>query len=366
MPKISIIVAVYNVEPYLKRSLDSLMNQTMEDLEFICVDDCSTDKSLEILKEYEAKDTRFKIITSQVNGGAAVARNKGLDVAQGEYLSFVDPDDALEEKFCEKLYSIAKKTHADIIKGSIKTFNLDGTIQESRLNKSIRKNKYAFINRWTTAIYKHSIIKENNIRFPEECRKGQDVVFLNRVLLKSKTIELVDDVYYLNYKRKGSLNAAIIPIESIKSAIKAVKLRYDDLNNSNLYEEDKKSYAYAYSKRMKMLFNTFYQNNTKEAQELCANAIIDDYFYCKAMDELDNVFLYPPLCKVIKEKDIKQLIKIMSKYKNANELYKINNKIKSKLKLFSIDTSVKNRKTHKIITFLGLKFKFKIKEGNNA
>ena len=65
MPKISIIVAVYNVEPYLRRSMDCLINQTMDDLEFICIDDCSTDNSLAILKEYEAKDSRFKIITSE-------------------------------------------------------------------------------------------------------------------------------------------------------------------------------------------------------------------------------------------------------------------------------------------------------------
>ncbi len=116
MAKISIIVAVYNVAPYLRRSMDCLINQTMDDLEFICVDDCSTDNSLSILREYETKDSRFKIITSEVNGGAAVARNKGLKVATGEYLGFIDPDDTIDLNYYEELYKKAIEANYDIVK----------------------------------------------------------------------------------------------------------------------------------------------------------------------------------------------------------------------------------------------------------
>ena len=90
--KVSVILPVYNVEKYLKECLDSILNQTLQEIEVICVDDGSTDRSLEILREYEKKDKRVIVLT-QENKGAGAARNKGLAIAKGEYLSFLDSDD---------------------------------------------------------------------------------------------------------------------------------------------------------------------------------------------------------------------------------------------------------------------------------
>ena len=90
--KVSVIIPVYNVEKYLRECIDSILNQTLRDLELICVDDGSTDGSLEILHEYEKADSRVKVLT-QHNMGAGAARNKGLAIATGEYLSFLDSDD---------------------------------------------------------------------------------------------------------------------------------------------------------------------------------------------------------------------------------------------------------------------------------
>ena len=104
MPKISVIIPVYNVEKYLPKCLDSLINQTLSDIEIICINDCSTDNSLEILEEYASKDERIKIIDLKENQGAAAARNKGLEIAKGEYLGFVDPDDYVDLNFYEELY----------------------------------------------------------------------------------------------------------------------------------------------------------------------------------------------------------------------------------------------------------------------
>ena len=101
MVKISVIVPVYNVEKYLKKCLNSLINQTLNDIEIICVDDGSTDSSIEILKEFELKDDRI-IVISQKNEGAATSRNKGINLAKGEYISFVDSDDWLELDAFEK------------------------------------------------------------------------------------------------------------------------------------------------------------------------------------------------------------------------------------------------------------------------
>lgn len=118
MVKVSIIVPVYNVEKFLEKCLDSLVNQTLHDIEIICINDGSTDKSLEILKSFANKDKRITVIDKQ-NEGPSVARNVGLEKAQGEYIGFVDSDDWVDLDFYEKLYNSAINNGADISTASI-------------------------------------------------------------------------------------------------------------------------------------------------------------------------------------------------------------------------------------------------------
>jgi glycosyltransferase involved in cell wall biosynthesis len=112
---VTIAVAVYNTEKYLRDCMDSVVNQTYQNLEIICVNDCSTDKSLEILEEYAAKDTRIKIITNEKNSGLGVTRNVGMDAAHGEYILFIDSDDWLDLTACEKLVVKAKENDSDVV-----------------------------------------------------------------------------------------------------------------------------------------------------------------------------------------------------------------------------------------------------------
>lgn len=114
MPKVSVIVPVYNVEQYLNKCLDSILNQTLRDIEVICVNDGSTDNSSCILEEYRSKDARIKVI-SQWNGGLSSARNTGLRAARGEYVYFIDSDDYIETNALEYLYQEAKNDHLDIL-----------------------------------------------------------------------------------------------------------------------------------------------------------------------------------------------------------------------------------------------------------
>ncbi len=118
MPEISVIVPVYNVEKYLPRCLESLRNQTLQDIEIICVDDGSPDGCGAILDRYAAEDARFKVI-HQANSGQAIARNNGLKTAAGKYISFVDSDDYVDTDYLKKLYDAAEKNNADIAVASI-------------------------------------------------------------------------------------------------------------------------------------------------------------------------------------------------------------------------------------------------------
>ena len=112
-PNISIIIPVYNGEKYIRQCLDSVINQTYAEIEIICIDDGSTDNTPAILEEYAARDDRF-VIVHQENKFAGVARNKGIDVAKGNYLYFLDADDYIDKSFCEVMIEAAESSHADI------------------------------------------------------------------------------------------------------------------------------------------------------------------------------------------------------------------------------------------------------------
>ena len=113
--KISIIIPVYNFEKYLRECLDSCVNQTLEDIEIICVDDCSTDNSYKILEEYQQKDSRIKIFRHKENKNQGAARNTGLANATGEYVWFIDSDDYIDTKACQILYEAIKEFDVDLL-----------------------------------------------------------------------------------------------------------------------------------------------------------------------------------------------------------------------------------------------------------
>ena len=114
-PKISIIIPVYNVEKYLRECLDSCVNQTLKDIEIICVEDCSPDNSIKILEEYQQKDSRIKILKHETNKNLGAARNTGLENATGEYIWFVDSDDYIDTKACQILYDAIKDFDVDML-----------------------------------------------------------------------------------------------------------------------------------------------------------------------------------------------------------------------------------------------------------
>ena len=127
---ISLIIPVYNVENYLRQCLDSIINQTLKEIEIICINDGSTDSSKQILEEYALKDERIKII-NQKNKGAGAARNSGIDAATGEYIGFVDSDDWVNLDAFEKLYNKITRENVDIVFSRYNYVFEDGRIQHS-------------------------------------------------------------------------------------------------------------------------------------------------------------------------------------------------------------------------------------------
>ncbi len=208
MPKVSIIVPVYNVEEYLPKCLDSLVTQTLSDIEIICVNDGSTDNSLQILEQYARDDFRIKIV-NQSNSGIGVVRNNALDLAQGEYIGFVDSDDWVSEKMFEILYSTAKKFDCDFVEESFYSFK-NGNVQKCDItNLPVNKvfnskdiENYIFSSPkvvWNK-LFKTSFIKNNNIRFMETSR-DEDVIFTVLCRALAKKIVYIDcPAYYYRHK----------------------------------------------------------------------------------------------------------------------------------------------------------------------
>ena len=113
MPKVSIIVPIYNSEKYMEKCIDSILNQTLNDIEIILVNDGSTDSSLEIAERYKQRDKRV-IIINQINSGPSIARNNGIKIATGKYIGFVDSDDYIEKTMYEKLFEVADNNKVNV------------------------------------------------------------------------------------------------------------------------------------------------------------------------------------------------------------------------------------------------------------
>ncbi len=207
MIKVSVIVPVYNTDQYLTKCLNSLCNQTLADIEIICIDDCSTDNSYVVLKEYESRFNNIKIIKHAENQGESGARNSGLAAATGEYIGFVDSDDWVDLNFYEKLYAKAKEMNADITKANLVYASADGTMQYAPGNFEIRHfmNKHAFFYDFYSAIYKNSFLQKHELKFPLGIRIGPDILFLSNAVAVCNSFTLIEEPnYYYFIQRPGS------------------------------------------------------------------------------------------------------------------------------------------------------------------
>ena len=223
MPKISVIIPVYNVEKYLNRCVDSVLAQTLTALEIILVNDGSPDKCPEICDEYSKLDNRIIVIHKE-NGGLSSARNAGLKAANGEYIFFLDSDDWLEPDGMQHLYGLAKEHNVDFVRyRSIRTgwpglpentpcmleppreipggFYDKNRIENEIIPKLLITPQLTFspiLGAWG-GLYKHSFLKENNISFYEDIRYSEDVLFSANVVRKANSFYYDDNAGVYHY-----------------------------------------------------------------------------------------------------------------------------------------------------------------------
>ena len=230
MTKISIIVPVYNIEKYLPKCLDSLLNQTFKDIEIICVNDGSTDNSSQVLADYEQKDSRIKIIT-QENAGVSSARNRGIEVAQSEYIMFLDGDDYYTKDACEVAYNNITTNESDIaVFGMIEKYWL--LFKNGRVNKSIKKalmteepDLWKFQTFCWNKIYKTDFIKRNKIVFPFGIKTSEDGIFSLICMFNKPKYSFIDKSLYVY--RKSRVGSATASFSGIKNDFEAFKFFYE-------------------------------------------------------------------------------------------------------------------------------------------
>lgn len=214
-PKISIVIPVYNVELYLRECLDSICAQTFTDWECICVDDGSTDMSPVILDEYASEDSRFRIVKRE-HSNAGACRNAGLDLAQGEYLSFLDSDDVFAPKMLEILIRTIEKGCADIAICHEFGF-LDGESFSSRFTTNFKTvstyhNPVNIFQKWVgwawDKLFKHELVLSKNIRF-QECASYNDMAFVYSMLSIANSISEVDCKLIGHRKHNSSISSSV-------------------------------------------------------------------------------------------------------------------------------------------------------------
>lgn len=227
---ISVIIPIYNVEKYLSRCLDSVINQTFSNLEILLINDGSTDSSGFICDEYAKNDSRIVVI-HQENKGPSHARNKGLDKAKGEYISFIDPDDFISLNFFEILLNQLNETDSDICICNFQSFSNTIQIKSSDLINTYKKvyNGSTFITEFKytkdtvryvvlwNKLYKKCLFE--NLRMPEDVKICEDEYIWYKCMYNAKKICEIDTTLYYYYKRENSTTNRLYKEFSFKKEI---------------------------------------------------------------------------------------------------------------------------------------------------
>lgn len=203
---ISIVVPVYNVEQYLRRCIDSILGQSFQDFELICVNDCSPDGSQKILEEYEGKyPEKVRVLVNETNRGLGKTRERGIRHSRGEYITFIDSDDYIREDFLETYEKKMREKNTDIIIGGY-TKNINGKLTEHLVAESV----------WSVVtypiacakLYKKSFLIENDLHF-SEIKCGEDIYFSMSIFYYGASYHVIDYTGYYYYFNEKSITSSL-------------------------------------------------------------------------------------------------------------------------------------------------------------
>jgi len=243
MAQVSVILPVYNVEPYLRQCLNSIVNQTFKDFEIVIINDCSTDNSLRIIKEYQQKDSRIILLNMPKNQGLSNARNEGIKLAKSKYIVLIDSDDWVREDYIEFLFNNIEERNCDVFSAGFMSYNNQTSkythekysplTLKSKNNKSLILFPSTNCTVWNK-IYKRDFLLKNNLSFT--LKTCEDCLFFYKLMLcKPKIIFTNEPIYFYRIARKESLTYSLyLKTHNIIILLKEI---YKALNEKNFYAE---------------------------------------------------------------------------------------------------------------------------------
>ena len=246
MPKVSIIVPIYNVEKYLERCIESLVGQTLENIQIILVNDGSTDNSGKIAKEYATKNQDKIMYLEKENGGLSDARNYGIPYATGEYIAFLDSDDYIDKEAYKEMYNKAKQENADYVECDFVWEYPNKLKEDKQIEYKNKKEMLAFVRvvAWNKLI-KREIIEKNNLRFPKGLRY-EDVEFTYKLIPHLTKVSYVDKCFIHYTQRENSIaNVQNARTSEIFTILDNVISYYKE---NNLYKEYEDELEYNYTR----------------------------------------------------------------------------------------------------------------------
>lgn len=241
MCEISVIIPIYNVEKYLEKCVDSVLNQIFKNIEIILVNDGSTDSSGEIMESYQTKFPAIVKGYSKMNGGLSSARNYGLERVNGKYVTFLDSDDYLDEDYLETLYNLAEMNNSDMVCGGQRKIDAEGEILKT-IRYQLDKNPDTIFRKFHVSgkLYKREFITRYNAHFAEG-KLYEDNPFNMLMLFVAKNFRLIDYNGYNQLVREGSITtkkiqAEQLPYQAIEDAVKFITGHKELCNNYEVFE----------------------------------------------------------------------------------------------------------------------------------
>ena len=300
MVAISVVIPVYNVEEFLGECLDSIINQTFEDIEIICVNDGSADRSLEILNEYASKDERITVL-DQENGGHAVATNRGIDLAKGKYLFLMDSDDILDLKALEHSYKVAEERDVDFVIFQAINYYMDKDEYVEAENYSMNAladhvgdsvfnwrdvKDFVFsitVTPWSK-LYNREFIMKNNIRFPKGLVFDDNVFFFDVLFAAERITFLREHLFARRWYSSSSTTAGGL---TFLDYIPICDLIWETFKKYGVFEEFKKG---LYTKKVNTI-NFWYNGIKEELKQEFFKRTKENYLKLAEDEEFYNNFL---------------------------------------------------------------------------
>lgn len=331
-PCLSIIVPVYNGEKFIEKCIDSIINQTLKEIEILIVNDGSKDNTLSIIEGIAKKDSRVKIL-NQKNFGVSAARNNGISKVRGKYIAFVDADDYIDKTMYEKMYKKAEKFNSDIVICNVNdvlnnnkkvSLNLnEGIIDIRKLTESeFLSNEYFKLGTavWHK-IFKSNLIKENKIKFINYSEvASEDTLFNYEAMLKAKRLYCIDEALYDYRINEVSLTKSKSAKENmVKRCMNTVSIMSDFLSKNRIKDENFIDYitywqfinalSYVNELSIKSLVNSIKEYSkistfNKSIRKIALSSKLDKYFinhkgsYSIINKFFDKVFSLLCLCKL--------------------------------------------------------------------